>query len=552
MFKIKKNLIKVFNGIFGNIVKKILRKRLRRIIRGHQRLKNAKRSNIIASVNQTLTVKNLPIHRDLFSERVFGVNALKNAEKITRQYLLARIGGTSLNKALLHSVGKENGKVIYPLPGYWRKIIELEGFSVSNFFCALLWQIIIFVWFFFGVYRIIKTFLSGINNFNSKSSPEKHSSYVYFDGLDENNFPISAATEKNIFSWYLQWTERNENVNVLRHNVKKRESQLNIGNAKVQFQNSPVPSLCGMGSAFKYLWWGLTVSLFAFLDMLRGRWWHAFLLNQAAVLGRITYNNPSRLAIQYFFNNSGWIYRPLWTYEAEALGSSIIFYFYSTNCENFMLPNGKTSPPYGWQSITWARYLVWDKRQADFIKEMTLDKVEITVVGDIWFQSELEFNYLIAKSTIAVFDVQAYRESFYYPTGPEIEYYVPDTSILFLSDIDRLSEKINAKFALKIKRQKSKSTTHPRYRHFLYKLSTSQNFINIDPLVGARDIIDKCSAVISMPFTSTALLGRAAGKPSIYYDPIGLIQKNDPAAHGIPIISGEDELIAWISSIQMF
>jgi polysaccharide biosynthesis PFTS motif protein len=80
-------------------------------------------------------------------------------------------------------------------------------------------------------------------------------------------------------------------------------------------------------------------------------------------------------------------------------------------------------------------------------------------------------------------------------------------------------------------------------------LSSLENFVKIDPAVSASDMIEKCSAVISMPFTSTALLGRAAGKPSIYYDPIGLIQKNDPAAHGIPIVSGEEELNKWISVI---
>jgi polysaccharide biosynthesis PFTS motif protein len=53
-----------------------------------------------------------------------------------------------------------------------------------------------------------------------------------------------------------------------------------------------------------------------------------------------------------------------------------------------------------------------------------------------------------------------------------------------------------------------------------------------------------------MPFTSTALLGREMGKPSIYYDPHGLVQKDDRAAHGIPIVTGPDELHAWIAAHQ--
>ena len=45
-----------------------------------------------------------------------------------------------------------------------------------------------------------------------------------------------------------------------------------------------------------------------------------------------------------------------------------------------------------------------------------------------------------------------------------------------------------------------------------------------------------------MSFTSTALVARDLGKPSYYYDPSGIIQKGDRAAHGIPVISGLSEL----------
>jgi hypothetical protein len=48
-----------------------------------------------------------------------------------------------------------------------------------------------------------------------------------------------------------------------------------------------------------------------------------------------------------------------------------------------------------------------------------------------------------------------------------------------------------------------------------------------------------------MPFTSTALIARHLGKPSCYYDPTGLVQKNDRAAHGIPIVTGMEELKSW-------
>ena len=63
-----------------------------------------------------------------------------------------------------------------------------------------------------------------------------------------------------------------------------------------------------------------------------------------------------------------------------------------------------------------------------------------------------------------------------------------------------------------------------------------------------RQVIEQAIAVISMPFTSTALIAKEMGKPSIYYDPMGRLQRDDRAAHGIPILSGIEELEEWISA----
>ena len=52
-----------------------------------------------------------------------------------------------------------------------------------------------------------------------------------------------------------------------------------------------------------------------------------------------------------------------------------------------------------------------------------------------------------------------------------------------------------------------------------------------------------------MPFTSTALIARELGKPTCYYDPTGLVQKDDRAAHGIEIVSGREELAHWLGTV---
>jgi polysaccharide biosynthesis PFTS motif protein len=115
-------------------------------------------------------------------------------------------------------------------------------------------------------------------------------------------------------------------------------------------------------------------------------------------------------------------------------------------------------------------------------------------------------------------------------------------------DIKDIFTEYDCILALKRKREIG-NLMHPRYRATLNKLADCQNYIAIDPGLAATKVIKECEAVISLPFTSTALLGREANKPSIYYDPHSLLLKEDPAAHGIEIVQGKRELRRWLATV---
>jgi polysaccharide biosynthesis PFTS motif protein len=86
------------------------------------------------------------------------------------------------------------------------------------------------------------------------------------------------------------------------------------------------------------------------------------------------------------------------------------------------------------------------------------------------------------------------------------------------------------------------------YLRKISQLSEKVDYTSIDPGIDALNIIQQTKACISMPFTSTALIAKYEGKPSIFYDPSGIVQKNDRAAHGIPVLSNIDELEEWVQS----
>ena len=229
--------------IVTRVATRLKRAYLRRVMRGYRALKKTNQVEKIAILRQDLSRRSLGIDADKFSSKLFGLNGYRLGELILRQYLLVRLGDLSLNKALLCSIGKEGGQVIHPLPKCWRRTIEAHNFIVSNFWCALLWQLNIFLYFGFGVLRIIKISFSGLSIFKFQKRSENYGQYVYFDSLADGNFPIMGSDSKNIFSWYAQWSEKKEGVQFFRHSVSTQKSLSTIGNVGIEFQESPMPGL---------------------------------------------------------------------------------------------------------------------------------------------------------------------------------------------------------------------------------------------------------------------------------------------------------------------
>jgi polysaccharide biosynthesis PFTS motif protein len=503
----------------------------------------------VNAVSQALTTAELEKGSGRYAQFIFGV-ATYSAELVIRQYLLIRVAGLNLTRALLHAKGKPGSSVVYYLPPSWRKIIRKQGFKVASLRTALLWNTFVGMMLAYGVLRIGKIVLSSIKAAFNQSG-QQLGRYVYFEGLAPGNLPQPCRDGRShdIITWYMQWRGRVVNIDTLCHGVIGSEQRAVNGTPVVSVP-APLLPLARFGTLLRFMVWAIGATLIATWDFLRGRWWHALLLNQAALAAQVRIQNPERLAKDYLFHNSGWIYRPLWTYEAEKRGSRITFYFYSTNCEGFK--RTEATPPlyYGYNAMNWSHYLVWDEYQADFVRRAVGETANISVVGPIWFHTSAQKMPALPRKAVAVFDVQPMREAFYKTLAIDFDYYTPKTTIQFLLDIYVVLEGFGAVMCLKKKREIGR-LVHPRYRHFVQKLDDLANIISIDPNVSAVRLIEGCMAVISMPFTSTAILGKQLGKPSVYYDPLGMIRKDDRAAHGIEIINGPEELKRWLKNIPV-
>jgi len=521
-------------------------------MRGYRNLKASNSLNRIADINRALTNHPLDIKDKCYSKYVLG-EGIGQAEILCRQYLLTRVAGLNLNRALLHALGKPDVPVVYYLPPEWRKIIRSHGFKVASIRTALLWKAFVGMMLAYGVFKIAKIILSGIQAARNQST-QQLGRYVYFDSLVPGNLPQPGRDGRShdIITWYMQWRGRALDIDTLCHGVKGAEHREVNGTAVIPVL-SPIPPLVCFSSLSRFMAWGIGAILTAIWDFLRGRWWHALLLNQAALATQVRVQSSERLGKDYLFHNSGWIYRPLWTYEAENRGARITFYFYSTNCEAFKRTEGYPPLPYGWQAMNWPHYLVWDEYQADFVRRAVGQTANISVVGPIWFHTSAEEMPAFRGRGVAVFDITPTRSSLYRTLGIDFEFYVPKICIQFLHDIQRVTKDAGYMMLCKRKRKlkNESSFVHPVYLTFAERLADSENVIIIDPDVSAYRVIEESTFMISMPFTSTALIARELGKPSCYYDPTGLVQKDDRAAHGIEIISGPEELTRWLKGISV-
>lgn len=528
--------------IVRHVARRFRRQRIRSILRGHRAYTREGRQGLMADVMVALT------HCQVQPGKAFlwlaGVTH-QSFEMTCRQFVLLRVRGTiALNNAILAAKGRP-GPVIHPLPREWRAELRRLGVPVAGVRSALLWWAYVWVFWSFGVGVMFQTLVESLRTApEGKSFPD--GTCAHFSGLSRENLPQTSDDGRSldVLSWYWQWAGRPAGVRLLTHTVGKFAG----GAPPFSAVAHTLPPLHG-GDLFRFVVWSAAASAVSALDLLRGRWGHAMLLGELALAARVRLQRRYPLALEYLFHASDIVYRPCWTYEAEARGCWATMYCYSTNSEPFTLADSTTGPLHSWQVLTWSRILVWDEGQADFIRRATSDRVQPTVVGPIWFHSSATVMSPVAAGAVAVFDVQPHRNSRRPALAMHHPCYEPATAAAFLRDITTVATECGRQVIFKRKRRAS-PVVHRGYLRVVDRLAASASLTSIDPDISAIRVIDACDAVISTPFTSTALLGRAQGRPSIYYDPLATLHPHDPAAHGVPIIQGREALRSWFQSLR--
>ena len=242
--------------------------------------------------------------------------------------------------------------------------------------------------------------------------------------------------------------------------------------------------------------------------------------------------------------------RPYWTYEAERREIIIEFQFFA-NCATLSSPTRIEVPPqftlYSWRNI-----LVVSDWQARAIPSINAlgHSVAITKTGVPWFNDYHDFKITNLDSYVVIFDYEIPRNYFSYTSLIDLGLADPKCNRQFLQTILEVCSGANIMVYHKRKREVSRELQLVNHVE-LFEKNSNQEFYKIIPeSVSPHRLISRAIGVISLPPTSTGLIGQQTGVPSIFFDPTGNVHKEDPALDGVQLVNSKEDLSQWVSSLK--
>lgn len=509
-------------------------------MRGHRVLQESAEPWSIPKLNEQLTALDLGISSADYSRIVFeGPRA--EVEIAARQTLLGSTVGGPLSAAILESLGEDGRMTVAPIPAIWVSHLRRAGFRISRFRSRALFALF-----------VVKRFRGALGQIAAilRQPPEPRERavrYALFVDIRADNLPrLSGRESYDIVSWYLQWAGRVRDLMEIRHPVTARGPQ-QIRGITLWPAAAVLPGFPGMAQKARFIGWCAYAVAAAMLGMLTGRWVNALLLGDATRARQARLVEQDRLAREYLFSLSNAVYRPLWTYTAERRGSAITMFNYAASFYRFQTPRGPPPLEPGFESMTWPRVLLWSEPLVAYSRAVLKRVPIVELVPPIWFSDSDEELPASTRPCVAVFDVTPVRPACIPPFTVEIDYRNFEVGRRFLDDV--YSVVTTHGYNMMWKRKRAFGDIHDkRYIRFASEVAARPGVIDVPPGVSAFRVVQACSAVISLPFTSTSLIGVEYCRPSVFYDPVGALSPDDRASQGVKLISSRRDLVEWLAA----
>lgn len=463
----------------------------------------------------------------------------KHLETWVRQYLTHYGMPHGLLLAVIDARAA-GGQAAAPLPLGWRQWLAKRGGRFLPFTSAARLRVQALAQFTRGIFRALRL-LKHRNLAHTDQQP-----YAVAFNLTPLMLPSTNPNVLNLGNWYRSLL-KSRGVDTL---ILAGATPVTSLPSDCRAMALPFPSL-NSRARLAFAAEAVAILLRVALSMLVGRWAAALATSEAITAAYVSNISSSQLAREYLFHNGEYLLRPLWSYVAEAAGAPAVLTFYSTNCERIATVNRPwVAPLYGYRTMSWTHYRVWDDAQKDFLSAQGHCPASVELFETIPSEDNgLEWQRESRQLTVAVFDVMPFRPLRLADKGAFPGYYTVENICRFYEDLIEIAKSCGVHLLIKRKRDIPAQFVPADYRRTQAALSASGLATQLDPGMAAERLISQVDAVISTPFTSTAILGRQAGKPSIFYDPTSELLDGQRSSRGIPVLKSRLELVEWLNAL---
>ena len=438
----------------------------------------------------------------------------------------------------------------YPLPDDLLNIIKDKGFKINYFISKILWYFVILSNLSLQFIRILKPFFI----YKKKSNTHHQNIVIYLSSLpNEFNFDDDKKDLKtNFYIWFsdffIKKYELKKNILFIHENKK-------IKNVRIKTKDN-------------YYYETLYDKNFIYRNFKISKYFPAvfksFILilnigiDKIFILGDIIkyeyLNKYNDFKIDYaLFNNSNMAFQPLWSKLKNFKGQSRNYlYYYSTNIIPLTKQPDLTKNIFGYRLHTWDNYILWNNYQKKWIERCKQTKINCSILDNFIPFEGKNISLLNSKNKkIIIFDIPPRNEFIYYNLMHLNNIYTIEYCLKFILDIIKSVQEIypQAKIIYKSK-ARDIQTMHPEYKKLVVNyILKNKDFDVYYNEVSAHSLIMDADASISIPFTSTALIGHYLKKPSIYYHPDKEPLISEYFPKNIDQVNNENDLRSWLRKI---
>lgn len=486
----------------------------------------------IAALNSKISKRKLEIKKSALD--FFFLKDLDNPEQSLRQFLVHKLlGSFNSNRVLVRTLGSSD-RASLPFPGEWRRILRREGIDVNDLMCEILFRS-------FLLKNILKGFFEIFKGFSRVECKIITRPAVRVFGITQNCLPVGKIGDSYDFISWLDGERAGDNTYY--HDLADYRGC----DGRIKFDQVFYPCYRNFTARFRFLLWGIGSGVLALVLLTIGGWRTPALFNELIKKKRFEMGDVDAHYDEYIFTVSSPIYRPIWTEVVERKKKKLSLINYSTGYPHFKTTFGYTPEEIEYDLMSWPVFQNSPGLFNEYARTVCPSNVNITFTTPIWW---VDCEYAIpdwGNKTIALYDVSAVSEDYLPDLIPYPFYRSYANGIQFLLDIYEVAEKCG--YSIVYKRKRAFGNVHDgKFIEFVGEFTKKENVFEVPPEVSPFRLSQKTTVSISMPFTTTGHIAQCIGKPSIYYDPSGVIFSDDRAAESIALITSKVKLEEWLMS----